>query len=132
MEPRLLLVHRTSSVFPWLWFYFKDCDRNPEGVLNEVLYKEASPPRSNPLLTLLQKRYPFLIHYIRYHFQKPNFELYIPSKLQMPCLSDMLAIWGILQTEMTDFPSYTSTSEIPTLSYTRSLKKVSLSLRAPT
>lgn len=50
----------------------------------------------------------------------------------MPCLSDLLAIWGILQTEMTDFPSYTSTSEIPTLSYTRSLKKVSLSLRAPT
>ena len=59
MEPRLLLVNRTSSVFPWLWFYFKDCDRNPEGVLNKVLYKEAPPPRSNPL-PFYRKGAPFL------------------------------------------------------------------------
>ena len=38
-------------------------------------------------------------------------------------------LFFFLQTEMTDSPilSYTSTSEIPTLSYTRSLKKIPLS-----
>ena len=39
------------------------------------------------------------------------------------------ALWAISQTQMTDFPTLlnTSTSKIPTLSYTWSLKKVPLS-----
>ena len=39
---------------------------------------------------------------------------------------ELLALWDILQTEMTDFPtlSYTSTSDFTTLSHTWSVKKV--------
>ena len=46
--------------------------------------------------------------------------------------SHLLALWTLLQTQMTDFPSlsYTSTSKIPTLSYTWSLRKIPLSGRA--
>ena len=112
--------------------------------------------RSNPLpfyITFSRKRYPFRIPSIDkwYPFHIPCLELCIPfnccycarlsnrnqsqklnltfSRLYKALKFIYYPFWALSQTQMTDFPSllYTSTSEIPTLSYSGSLKKIPIS-----
>ena len=108
----------------------------------KVLYEKAPPQGPTPYLLIIyhvwQKMYPFRIHSIdlRYPFHIPSLELCIAftavMALSLKCrwinhktskFSQPQNAWPFctrfLPTEMTDLPtlSYTSTSEIPTLSY---------------
>ena len=91
----------------------QDC--TPGEVLNKFLYVKVLPQGPTP--------YPFW----QRRFWK--FSSYFFLSLKIPLL-DFL-VWGPLQSKMTDFPtlSNTSSSEIPTLSYT--WKKVPLQAEPP-
>ena len=115
------------------------------GVLNKVLYREA-PPGGQPftlLYTIFDRKgtpsYTFCWQWYSFHVLSLEhciplnsckctvFKIWINHKTRpftqlfsQPCNASVSPFWAFLPTETTVFPilSYTSTSEIPTLSYT--------------
>ena len=88
------------------------------GVLNNCLYGEAPPRGPTP--------HPFIYNTSRHI---PSIDKWYPFHNLFSTKSICQPFWALSQTQMTDFPTllYTSTSEIPTLSHTRSLNKIPLS-----
>ena len=95
-----------------------DGTRRRERVLNKRLYREAPPrgPTPHPFIYKSSRCIPSIVKWYPFH------NLFSTKSICQP-------FWALSQTQMTDLPTllYTSTCQIPTLSYTCSLNKIPLS-----